>query len=82
MTKKKGRVVSNSPDKTIVVEVKRTVKHPLYKKYIIKRKKFYVHDENNEATVGDLVQIVPVRPISKLKRWRLDKIIEKGGEQE
>ncbi|MCK4226780.1 30S ribosomal protein S17 [candidate division WOR-3 bacterium] len=77
--RKKGKVVSNKPDKTIIVEVERRVQHPLYKKLIIKRKKFYAHDEHNEAIVGDIVQIVSVRPISKLKRWRLEKILSKGG---
>lgn len=76
--RKKGKVVSNKPDKTIIVEVERRVQHPLYKKLIIKRKKFYAHDEHNEAIVGDIVQIVSVRPISKLKRWRLEKILSKG----
>ena len=77
--RKKGKVVSNKPDKTIIVEVERRVQHPLYKKLIIKRKKFYAHDEHNEAIIGDIVQIVSVRPISKLKRWRLEKILSKGG---
>jgi small subunit ribosomal protein S17 len=76
--RKKGKVISNKPDKTIIVEVERRVQHPLYKKLIIKRKKFYAHDEHNEAIVGDIVQIVSVRPISKLKRWRLEKILSKG----
>lgn len=75
--RKKGKVVSDKPDKTIVVEVQRRVQHPLYKKYIIKKKKFYAHDERNEASIGDIVQIVSSRPLSKLKRWRLDKILEK-----
>jgi len=77
--RKKGKVISNKPDKTIIVEVERRVQHPLYKKLIIKRKKFYAHDEHNEAIIGDVVQIVSVRPISKLKRWRLEKILSKGG---
>jgi small subunit ribosomal protein S17 len=76
-TRKKGKVVSDKPDKTIIVEVKRRVQHPLYKKFIVKRKKFYAHDERNEASIGDIVQIVSSRPLSKLKRWRLDKILEK-----
>lgn len=75
--RKKGKVVSDKPDKTIIVEVKRRVQHPLYKKFIVKRKKFYAHDERNEASIGDIVQIVSSRPLSKLKRWRLDKILEK-----
>jgi len=75
--RKKGKVVSDKPDKTIVVEVQRRVQHPLYKKYIIKKKKFYAHDEHNEASLGDIVQIISSRPLSRLKRWRLDKILEK-----
>jgi len=75
--RKKGKVVSDKPDKTIIVEVKRRVQHPLYKKFIVKKKKFYAHDERNEASIGDIVQIVSSRPLSKLKRWRLDKILEK-----
>ena len=79
--RKKGKVVSDKPDKTIVVEVQRRVQHPLYKKYIIKKKKFYAHDEHNEASFGDIVQIISSRPLSRLKRWRLDKILEKRGER-
>lgn len=75
--RKKGKVVSDKPDKTIIVEVKRRVQHPLYKKVIVKKKKFYAHDERNEASIGDIVQIISSRPLSKLKRWRLDKILEK-----
>lgn len=75
--RKKGKVVSDKPDKTIIVEVRRRVQHPLYKKYIIKKKKFYAHDEHNEASLGDIVQIISSRPLSRLKRWRLDKILEK-----
>ncbi len=77
--KKRGRVISDKPDKTIVIEVERRVQHPLYKKYIIKKKKFYAHDEHNEASLGDIVQIISTRPLSKLKRWRLDKILDKKG---
>lgn len=75
--RKKGKVVSDKPDKTIIVEVKRRIQHPLYKKFIVRKKKFYAHDERNEASIGDIVQIVSSRPLSKLKRWRLDKILEK-----
>lgn len=77
--RKKGRVVSDKPDKTIVVEVERRIQHPLYKKFIVKKKKFYVHDERNEASTGDIVEIISSRPLSKLKRWRLGKVIEKKG---
>ncbi|MEO0293735.1 MAG: 30S ribosomal protein S17 [candidate division WOR-3 bacterium] len=79
-TRKIGRVVSNAPAKTIVVLVERIVQHPIYKKYIKKRKKFYAHDEHEEASVGDVVSIISTRPLSKLKRWRLERIIEKAVE--
>ena len=79
MKKRKiGKVVSDKPDKTILVEVERIVKHPFYKKYIKTRKKFMVHDDKNQAKLGDIVEIVEVRPFSKNKRWRLVKIIEKS----
>ena len=73
-----GVVVSDKMDKTRVVVVERRVPHPLYKKVIKRRSKFYVHDENNESHVGDKVLIEESRPISKLKRWRLIKIVEKA----
>jgi len=72
-----GRVVSVAPSKTVVVLVERRVQHPVYKKYIRKRKKFYDHDENKSVSLGDTIRIVSTRPLSKLKRWRVDKIIEK-----
>jgi|UniRef100_A0A7C4Y609 small subunit ribosomal protein S17 len=72
-----GKVVSDKCDKTIVVEVERIVKHPLYKKYIRRRKKFMAHDEKNEAKVGDIVEIVETRPLSKRKRWFLKRIIKR-----
>jgi small subunit ribosomal protein S17 len=74
-----GEVVSNRMDKTIVVRVERRVKHPLYKKEIRRFSKYYVHDENNEAKVGDSVNIAEVRPLSKLKRWRLVKVLNTAG---
>jgi small subunit ribosomal protein S17 len=73
-----GVVVSNNGDKTIVVQVERTTRHALYHKIIRKRKKYHVHDEANEASNGDKVEIMGTRPLSKLKRWRLVRIIEKG----
>ncbi len=73
-----GLVVSDKMDKTIVVRVERKVAHPLYKKIIKKRKKFYAHDEKNESKTGDLVKIVETRPLSRLKRWKVSEIIEKG----
>lgn len=74
-----GEVVSNRMDKTIVVRVERRVKHPLYKKEIRRFSKYYAHDENNEAKVGDSVNIAEVRPLSKLKRWRLVKVLNTAG---
>ncbi len=71
-----GIVVSDKMHKTIVVEVHRRMQHPKFKKIVSKFKKFYVHDEKQEAKVGDLVRIEETRPLSKLKRWRLVEIIE------
>lgn len=73
-----GVVVSNKMQKSIVVAVKRKVKHPIYGKFVNKTTKFYAHDEKNECGVGDLVRIMETRPLSKLKRWRLVEIIEKA----
>jgi len=73
-----GKVVSNKGDKTIVVKVSRKVSHPFYKKYITKSNKFHAHDEANSCNIGDVVKIVESRPISKLKTWVLDTIIEKA----
>lgn len=81
MAWKVGRVVSVAPSKTVVVLVERRVQHPVYKKYIRKRKKFYAHDENEDASLGDIIRIISTRPLSKLKRWRVDKIIEKAEEK-
>jgi len=64
--------------KTIVVEVTRRVPHPLYKRIVSKRKKFYAHDERSEAKVGDVVRIIECRPLSKLKRWELKAILRKA----
>lgn len=73
-----GTVVSDKMDKTIVVAVKDSVRHPLYKKIIKRTVRFKAHDESNECNIGDRVQIMETRPISKDKRWRLTKIIEKA----
>ncbi len=75
---KEGIVVSNKMDKTIVVAVHEKKVHPLYKKTINKTEKFKAHDENNECGIGDTVQIVETRPLSKEKCWRLVKIVEKA----
>lgn len=73
-----GVVVSNKMDKTIVVAVMDSVRHPLYKKIIKRTVKFKAHDENNECNNGDRVTIMETRPLSKEKRWRLVKVIEKA----
>lgn len=73
-----GRVVSDKMDKTIVVAVEDNVMHPLYKKIIKRTTKFKAHDENNECKVGDRVEIMETRPLSKEKRWRLVRIIERA----
>ena len=75
---KVGEVVSAKMQKTIVVEVIRRVPHPLYKRIISKRRKFYAHDEQSAARIGDVVRIIECRPVSKLKRWRLGEIIRKA----
>ena len=72
-----GVVVSDKADKTIVVLVTTDKKHPLYSKRVMKTKKFHAHDENNEAHVGDTVQIMECRPLSATKRFRLVKVLEK-----
>lgn len=72
-----GNVVANRMNKTIVVQVIRRKSHPLYTRVISKAKKFYAHDEKNEAHVGDVVRLEETRPLSKLKRWRLKEIVRK-----
>jgi small subunit ribosomal protein S17 len=74
----KGIVISDKMQKTITVLVERSVYHPLYKRNYRVSKKYHVHDEKNEAKVGDLVEFELTRPISKTKRWRLVKIIKKS----
>jgi small subunit ribosomal protein S17 len=73
-----GRVVSTKMSKTIVVQVIMKKSHPLYRRVVAKAKKFYAHDENNTARVGDFVEIEETRPMSKLKRWRLKNVIQKA----
>ena len=73
-----GKVVSDKMDKTIVVAIEDSVKHPLYKKIIKRTVKFKAHDEKNECKAGDRVRIMETRPLSKDKRWRLVEIIEKA----
>lgn len=73
-----GTVVSDKMDKTVVVAVKDSVQHPLYKKILKRTVKFKAHDENNECGTGDRVKIMETRPLSKDKRWRVTEIIEKA----
>lgn len=73
-----GVVVSNRMDKTVIVSVERLVKHPTYHKYIRRRAKFAAHDENNACSIGDRVQITESRPLSRTKRWRVSRILEKA----
>ena len=75
---RQGVVVSATNDKTIVVKISERKPHPVYKKMMTTTKKFHAHDEQNEAGVGDTVQIMETRPMSKQKRWRLVQIIEKA----
>jgi small subunit ribosomal protein S17 len=73
-----GNVVSTKMNKTIVVEVERRKAHPLYRRVVRMTKKFYAHDENNTAHVGDVVRLEETRPLSKLKRWKLQEIIRRA----
>ena len=75
---RQGEVVSNKMDKTIVVAVRWKEKHPIYGKFVNKTRKFHVHDEKNEAGIGDTVRIMETRPLSKTVRWRLTQIIERA----
>lgn len=75
---KVGEVVSNKMTKTIVVEVIRRVPHPIYKRIVTKKKKFYAHDEQETAKPGDIVRIVEHRPMSKLKRWILGDVVRRA----
>ena len=78
MRSKTGIVISDINDKTIVVKVDREVRHPIYKKNYRVSKKFHAHDEKNEVQVGDVVEIVEAKPLSKMKTWKLEKIISKN----
>lgn len=76
-----GKVISNKMNKTIVVQVERKVKHPLYGKYVRRFSKMYAHDEDNTCRIGDLVLIQQSRPLSKLKRWKLIEILKREEQQ-
>jgi len=73
-----GKVISDKMDKTAVVVIERLVKHPEYKRYIRRRKKYSVHDEENQCREGDTVRFMETRPLSKSKRWRLVEIVERA----
>ena len=73
-----GVVVSDAQDKTIVVQIDRRTTHPLYGKTMNRSRKLYVHDESNEAGVGDTVRVIETRPLSKTKRWRLAEIVQRA----
>jgi small subunit ribosomal protein S17 len=75
---RRGVVVSDTQDKTIIVAVERRTTHGLYGKTVKRNKRYHVHDEDNTAGVGDTVRIVETRPISKLKRWRLAEVVERA----
>jgi small subunit ribosomal protein S17 len=72
-----GMVISNKMNKSIIVAIERRIKHPMYKKYFKKTNKYMAHDENNIASIGDVVKIMETRPLSARKRWRLIEVVEK-----
>lgn len=73
-----GQVVSDKASKTIIIEIRRRVPHPLYGKVVQRKTKLTAHDENNDAKVGDTVLVVETRPLSKTKRWRLLEVVQKA----
>ena len=73
-----GRVVSTKMDKTVVVEVQRTIMHALYQRYMRRSKKYHAHDESNACNVGDEVLIMACRPLSKTKRWRVREVLKQA----
>ena len=77
-----GVVVSDAMDKTVVVSVERRITHPVYGKIMRRSKKYYAHDENNEAKKGDKVSIEETRPLSKTKRWRLVEVVSRANGHE
>jgi small subunit ribosomal protein S17 len=79
--KKVGTVISDKMEKTVVVRVERLVPHDVYKKYVRRRQNFKAHDEKNEFRIGDRVEIVETRPMSKDKRWRVARLIERIASQ-
>ncbi len=75
-----GVVLSNKMDKTVVVEVERRFRHPMYKKYVVRHNTFMAHDERNECKIGDTVVIKESRPLSKNKRWQVHKVVTRASE--
>ena len=75
---REGLVVSSKMNKTVVVAVVERVRHPKYDKFVLRTKKLYAHDEANDANVGDRVRVMEIRPMSKLKRWRITEIVERA----
>ncbi|MGH7558337.1 MAG: 30S ribosomal protein S17 [Gemmatimonadota bacterium] len=75
---RQGRVVSDRMDKTVVVAVERLVQHPLYGKRLKRTKKLHAHDEQNDCHEGDLVEVMETRPLSKTKRWRVTRVVERA----
>jgi small subunit ribosomal protein S17 len=75
---REGLVVSDKMENTLVVAIVERVRHPKYGKTVLRTKKLYAHDENNDAKIGDRVRVVETRPLSKLKRWRLVEILERA----
>jgi small subunit ribosomal protein S17 len=73
-----GKVVSDRIDKTVVVSIERLVKHPTFGRYVRRRKKFKVHDENNECRIGDMIRFMETRPMSKDKRWRFVGFVDRA----
>ena len=73
-----GKVVSDKMDKTVVVSVGKTTVHRLYRRYLKRTSKYYAHDEQNQCGIGDVVEIVASRPLSKQKRWRVKRIVERA----
>lgn len=74
----KGLVISDKMDKSVIVQVERYIQHKMYKKYVKQYKKYHAHDEKNECRIGDEVQIMETRPLSKLKRFRVTQITKKA----
>jgi small subunit ribosomal protein S17 len=73
-----GTVVSDKMQKTVVVQIERLVRHPVYKRYVRRRKRFKVHDEENQCKTGDVIAFMETRPLSKDKRWRFVKFVERA----